>query len=197
MTKVYKFFQLPKKDAVVPKEYRYTLYAYTNDKKLRKEFRKMRDMKLFAEITVEMEDDEYVKYANTNRGKMLSVYPYDYKIKYPNRGEELTLGTVEILSTWYEKTTTEDFSESADLRELELACSMCPFIFNKKYRRALYDLQFVAFWKVLAHNVEDRYQFLNIEDRERMQEDYNGPMVTYDELSIFISLYGDTFSVSL
>ena len=193
---IYKFIEIPSE------EYKdrlselgmnaYKLYAYTNDKKLRKKFKNTRDMNLFAEIKTEMSEDEFVKFANLNNGYMLKEYEYEYLRSYKkSRLDEPDIGVCKIVSTWFERESSDDLTENASTALLgELV--MNPFVFNRKYLKALNDLQFISYWKMYGRSVEESYQYIENEDIELLETDI-APEVSCNMLDLFLDMYGYTF----
>lgn len=202
LLKVYKFFKRPDDDVAregLTKEELFPLYAFTSSKEYAKAFRKQRNMDLFIENVYELTQQEYVKFTNANRGNALEVYNYSYLKSYPEkRGDAPIYGSAPVLSTWFERESSEDMTCSSELEAFNFVCSVNPFIFPKKYKKVLYDLEIIRFWKMFVPGglMDEVMCHVSDEDYEMLQ-DYSSPDVAYDNLSIFIELYGNTFNIPI
>lgn len=171
-------------------EEKYPLYAFTNNKKFRDLFRKMRRDDMFIEMKSDVEEHEYVEFANSHRGNMLEMHPFEKIIR--RDGTTAETEQVKLLTTWYEKEYVQSSIEAFGDQ-----CSgfmgqdfpFSPIAFLDKYFYALYRIQYVDFWKLYAQD--------NITKREEeiitdlgIDIDYSYPEITFDEFAVFVFLFG-------
>lgn len=203
--KVYKFYSKPTNSELMYSNDlelvdKYPLYAFTKDKRLRDIFKETRNMKRFIEVTSKMSDEDYLNYANTNGGQLLSEYEYEHNLGY-NSGKMGTLADcytmedVKVVSTWMERESVQSARDEgiSDLSDY-ISYRFFPFILEKKYIEALRTLEFISYWKLMNPVVEDYLDVIREED-DVGDFDYSAPSVQFDELNMFIALYGYTFKV--
>lgn len=176
-------------------EEKHPLYAFTTDKKQRDLFRKMRKMDAFIEMKSHIEKDEYVEFANNHRGQLLDFYKYAKVIG--REGLSPVMEDVPLLTTWDEKEWTqasiEQFSDSGSSQCIQ-TYPFPPMIFREKYFHALYQLQYVAYWKLYSDFTISRIHERMLEDLG-VELDYTAPEVTFDEFAIFVNVFGDTLEL--
>ena len=165
---------------------KYPLYALTNNKKLAKEFMNQRNMDMFILRKSKMEEDEYITFANRNSSSVLSPYEYTYYDRNNNFKECDTT----IVSTWNEREILSAIMDDTAQIDETLSYDVVPFIFDKKYVKALDTLGYVAFWKLYG-NV-NKYRDVLTEEELDFADDYSFPDVKYDEVSLFINMYSYT-----
>lgn len=140
--------------------------------------------------------DEYVEFTNKNRRKLLDMFNYKKLIKYTDTKDPMTT-EVSLLTTWDEKDNTEAILESM-FDQNSGSCiqqyPFCPLILSDKYFLALYNLQYVAFWKTYSQEmttpIHDEFM-----EKLGVELDYSYPEVEYDEFSAFVSLYSNTLKL--
>lgn len=171
---------------------KYPLYAFTTSKSHRDLFRKMRKKEAFIEIKSTIGKEEYVEFANKNRGCLLEMYKYPKIVGYDDRTP--VMEDVELLTTWNEKEYTEaaieGFSDSGSGFCIQ-TYPFPPMIFKDEYFKALYILQYVDFWRMytdfrITEQQEDMLKKLGVEI------DYSYPEVMFDEFAIFVNIFSDT-----
>lgn len=177
-------------------EDKYPLYAFTTDKKFRDLWREMRKKESFIEKKSSISQEDYVKFTNNHRRQLLGMYNYTKLIGYTKSREPET-AEVSILTTWDEKENTEAILESMSDRNSGTCIQdypFCPLIISDKYFFALYNLQYVAFWKMYSQEIITPIQE-QLMERLGADLDYSYPEVGYDEFSAFISLYSSTLKL--
>lgn len=195
--KLFKFYKNPSDEILenaqdLSIQDKYPLYAFTNDKKLAKEFSETRDMKKFIKRVSHIEKSEYVDFTNQNRGQLLEKYSYSRFKGYTSDASEVMTDKVELLTTWQERELTAASVDDgiADLTDF-ISYNFFPFIFERKYVKALDKLQFITHWKYLGY--PEKYKdFISIDEVETFM-DFSSPNISVDEFSVYILLFGDTY----
>ena len=122
----------------------YELYAITNRNKLAKRFIEERDMDKFIYICDKDWDKiEYRDFINRgqNRGCVLDTYEVLTILdKVPVKENSKV---VDILMTYYEYQIVSDSPLEIDDEDLWISGMTNPFIFDKKYLKALQDFEFL------------------------------------------------------
>lgn len=193
MKTVYRFYTKPTDEALqnnddLAIEDKYPLYAFTNKKSLYKAFKETRDIKnSFILIKSEMTDEEYVEFANTSNGNMLSTYSF---IHFPARYEDEPID-VKIVCTWNEKEFVQAFLDDgmSEINE-DISYDTFPFIFQNKYIKTLSMLQYIGFWKM--HGRPQVFREFIRDDEYEQYMDCSYPSVSFDELNVFIYLFKNT-----
>lgn len=196
--KLYKFYKNPSDDVLenardLSIQDKYPLYAFTNDKKLAKKFMQTRNMKKFIKRVSDIDKNEYVEFANNNRGQMLETYAYDRFVSYTSDPSERRMEKIQILTTWEEREMTSVSADDGvnDLTEY-VNYNFLPFIFQKKYLNALDTLEFITHWKYLG--VPEKYSEFITPDENEKYMDFSSPNISVDEFALYILLYGDTYN---
>lgn len=174
-------------------EDRYPLYAFTNDKKIRDLFRKMRNKERYIELKSKMTEEEYVNFVNNHRGCLLEYHKYSKIVGYEKDSTDPLMEDIRLLTTWDEKEYVQSSIESFS----DTGSGLCiqtypfpPFVFNDKYFKALHKLQYVDYWKLYTPAT------LDSDDEATLKAlgadiDYSYPTVIFDEFAIFVNLFGD------
>ena len=189
---VWKYFKVPGKGTVEDAgtlSDRYPLYAFTKEKQMHKDFEYQRDMKKFVVSKNDMSESEFKKFANSNRNNMLEYLDYMHRNGFDDDGPSIDI--IQILSTRNEKEFVEDMKDVMISDEFTTkAVSFHPFLFKKKYVKALNLLKFINFW-TFSPNAISFKRLLTDEENEYVEDiDID---IDYDDLNLFIYLYGDTF----
>lgn len=187
--KVYKFFKIPHENEKddIDIERRYPLYAITNKKKYAERFKEDRNMKKFiCKVHEDVSKDEYAEMCNEDRGAVLFVRSLttifdDIRITQ-NKVES------DVLMTYWEKQLLD---EPNTLLDDENTWMLMPFpmIFKSKYIKALNDLQYITYYKLMSAewlpcNLMNKFP---VDD-----DDYSAPSILYDEVALFIDIIKDT-----
>jgi hypothetical protein len=180
--KLYRYYFLPSKD---DSERKYSLYAITNKKKLAKEFENTRNMSRFMKKVSEVDNEEYVNFANEHREMVLQQESLTTRKTYDNGLIGHT--DVNVTCTFGEYQIIKDCAEESATSSREEYWAMArPFsIYSKKIKAALKILEYPVCYKF--YRVEYDPKFDSIED------DYSAPDFWIDELGAFIFLNRDTF----
>lgn len=188
--KLYKFYKIPNDEALensddLEIQYKYPLYAFTNDKKLYDRFKSERCMDNFYIRKSNITDTEYTEFANTYNGSILKDYKYTHNTL---RGYE----SINIVSTWYEKEAVSSFAENCYTDDANMDYNFNMFILTSKYFNLLKSLEFLNFWALYGHPMN---KFMGQITEEEFEYYINGsyPEVTYDEFNIFIYIFGELF----
>ena len=173
------------------------LYAITNSKQTAKRFERDRRMDLYIKTkTKDVEPSEWRKYANQHANQVLRYYTFSTKDGYDEDGKT-HITFVTILCTFDEREYVQSFCESEFSEAIfnDSAISTPPFIFNDKYLKALFILQYPHFWKLSPYY---RDRFVPQEFLEDHEEEWNEIVPEYDvdEFAGFITLYGDNLSAN-
>lgn len=196
--KLYKFYKRPTDEALknsvdLSIEDKYPLYAFTKDKKLRNEFLNVRDKDKFIEIKTDVTKEEYVEFANKNSKQSLQYYVLDHLKNYRRKEKDEQIKNiiqVKIVCTWNEIEFVEAYNDTG-ISEISdtINYHIFPFMLKEKYLNALKKLEYIGFWYVNA-NI-DRYESI-MTGEELDNIGYEFPDITFDELSTFVMLFGDT-----
>ena len=172
----------------------YPLYALTDDKKLAKQFRAMRDMSKFFECVSKMTKEEYAEFANKNRDKVLEKIEYEhFKKRHPDGTVEME--PVIIISTRYEYEIMDSAKESTLCPdETGMEYFQHPELFKDEYLDALNKLEYLKCWAVFAR--ADQLENIHPVLDDLGVDDYAAPSFLYDEFEIFFKVFGDTFKPS-
>jgi hypothetical protein len=205
MKTVYRFYKKPsdeayeasKDDEDLSLEDKYPLYAFTNDKEIRDEFISVRNRERFIEIKSKMERSEYRDFANSNNHQLLKKYKFSHLKEYKDHGGP-EIEDIEIVSTWSEKEFIEAFADAGLANDNEGITSetsgdekyrFFPFMLKEKYVEALSTIEYLNHWKLYG---KPEYYYELLTDNEQELMDYSYPSTSYDELNLFILLFGDT-----
>lgn len=181
--KLYRFYQSHSDEALsssidLDVSDKYPLYAFTNDKKLRDEFKEVRDMTKFIEFKDDVELSDYRDFANSHsRAELRSE-----KLKsFNGYGVEQFILSVPVVCTWNEM---DYLSDAMDLLLTDISYIDNPFIFKEKYMKALKDLEYIKLWSIFKGSSDLL---------ENMDDDYSAPAIGIDELQVFLSIFGELF----
>ena len=218
--KVYLFFQQVSSGDMVGDEpciekdgKLYNLYAFTPKKKLANRFRETRDMKRFIEKQVSMEDQsEYLQFVSDNRGCLISKFGLlTVDPDKPRVGTNMK--AIFIPMTLYEKQCVDDPMTLDDPTVWYKAPH--PAVFTIPVIKALKKLEYCRQFKLHDHENMALQSYVataattdwssNEMTRDLLfyakyyddvfvptEDDYTGPDIATDELSIFIDLFKDT-----
>lgn len=196
MPTVYRFYTKPSDDVLENSSDlnvtdKYPLYAFTNDKKLYKEFIKTRNMDRFVLIKSHMEKNEYVKFINSNSGCNIIYCKFYHAVcKYPSKTEHRHIAEIEVLCTLNEKNITEASTEDALAGSCEcMEYDIFPLLFKKKYVDALNKILYLQFWG-LSPSAQKYIKYMT-DDEITYYIDYSYPDCTGDELVQFVCLFGN------
>ena len=195
--KIYKYYKKLSDDIMkasmdLSLEDKYPLYAFTNDKKVREEFKNTRDMNNFIEIVTKVTKEEYKEFGNANSGALLNYYKYESHKGY-NDEKNVRMNDIQVLSTWNEKEAVNACLDNnvSSINENVAYDILFPFMFKMEYIKALGKLMYLDIWKYYG-SIEKFKEFLTEEELEYV-DDYSYPDIKFDELNTFIMLYGNTF----
>lgn len=153
-----------------------SLYAYTPDKKLAKEFKKYRNMDMFYVMKKSLHKNEVNSLAREYQNLILKRHQLetvDRKTGY-ELTSELVMSKEEILCVCNK-------ANSLILKDIYIHCWNSPYLFNKEIFKALKVLQYVSIHDVIENEVVD-VPFYH----------YDQSSIKPDELSIFLRLFGKT-----
>lgn len=190
--KVYKFFKIPSDgdDRETCLEDKYILYAITNNKEYAKRFKEDRNMdKFIYQVNKDVTKEEYSSMCNENRGAVLMVHTLDTVKDGKHTKNDLI--QKQVLITYWEKQLIEEPLLPIDDENMWSQMPF-PFIFKKKYIKALRTLQYVTFYKLMtASNIS--YELAErLHANEDEDDDYSAPSIVYDELMVLIHTIKDT-----
>lgn len=177
MKTVYRFYidmgkakQLSKKELMhMETKNRHVLYAWTEKDKVAERFIKERNMDMFTLRKSKMTKREIVEYGNKNRTTEISEHEFlTCRNRFKNKWK-----SVEVLTTWSER---ENVLTTVDLGLSEQELCQNYRILKNKYIDALNKLVYVPNYDLVYG----------------LNEDYCLPDIQYDELNLFINLYGNT-----
>lgn len=195
MKTVYRFYKKPDKE-LMDEEYsdlsiedKYPLYAYTNSKEMRNGFLEVRNPDKFIELKSKMSKEDYINFANGHSSQRLDIYKYSHCKGYEKDRSEPILEDIEVISTWQEKEFVEAYSENG-MFDGDIDYKFFPFLFKKKYYKALEILKFFDIWKLYSD--ANNYEHFMSEDEIDKYLSYGFPSISYDELNVFIMLHGNT-----
>ena len=198
--KLYRFYKVPTKEALensadLRTEDKYPLYAFTVDKDLYKIFKSTRNLKeKFIEMKSKVTKEEYVNFANKNSNCQLGTFSFSHCTKgYPVNGRHVKMEDIGIVCTWEER---EWISSACSEGVCEISNAVMfdcfPFMLKDKYINALKTLEYLNLWKLYGE--PEKYSGFYT---EKENEDYMGygieDNIIFDELNLFIKLFGDTF----
>ena len=144
-------------------------YAFTKDKSIRNEFVNTRNMRIFGNkyTTVFMDDSEYESFSKEHEGKELTRMRYDDHKLVKNGIGSLILTYDELSYTQYDYLEKDFFIDFIDdLPPLDL--------FQSEYRE--------SFEKIL-YPIQSMIDYL----------EFNTDQLLFDELNLFLKLFGNTF----
>lgn len=175
MKKVYRFYRLSDIENENNKHWKdYPVYAFTNDKRLAKEFMKTRNMDVMRVVTSKMTNEQYVRYCNTFRSSELSENKYLTCTDF----EKKKWRNVKVVTTWYEnEKVSEIISDGLGTLFSQM---MPPTLIKKELRQPLIDLQYIQQWASYQQVYDGEY------------EDYI-PEIIIDGLMLLLSYFSDTF----
>lgn len=183
--KVWKFFKIPEdvKNDQFPLEEKYPLYAYTPDKRLAKQFKRERNMKVFIESKVHMELEEFQEFVAHNRSCMLQERKFLTVVnKYTKQQREIY---VTMVTTMIEGTVVED--QPLAIQDETFWNSLIPFghpkMFNDELRKLLESIDYGLNYKIFNSDPELDPEY----------DDYNAPNWYIDELARLLSQYQSLF----
>ena len=187
--KVYKFFKIPNDndDRDMYLEDKYVLYAITNNKEYAKRFKEDRNMdKFIYQVNKGVTKEEYAQMCNENRGSVLMIHSVDTVMDKPRVRKNIV--EKKVLITYWEKQLIEEpmlpFENEEFWRHMPP-----PHIFKDKYVKALKKIEYITYYKLMnapymSHNMANKLS--------ETDDDYSGPSIIYDELSVLIHTIEDT-----
>lgn len=190
--KVWRFYKIPSEELIEESHISnyslrdtYPLYAITNKKKLAKRFMEERDMSKFivnADHSFE-ELEQYSTYANRHRSCVLEEYNLSSTDRKTGK-----VSKVNLVITYNERQQIEEPDTFFFSEEFWNDIFTPTKIFKDKYLEALRN--FTLLQKLYAPDLS-LYYGLSSED-----DDYDAPDgFSYDEISLFVNLYGDTLKL--
>lgn len=200
--KIWRFYKKPKKDST---KRDYELYAITNNKKMAEEFIATRNMDLFLMKKSKEDKEDWIDFANENRGAVLDYYKLLTSSEDTDE-DVITTRQVKTLLTYFEWQNCD--TDQMDPPELqpEFWINMPPYpIFNDELIEALRNLEYLAaqrfYFGLYGSNnalndlISDIQKETNtsIFDYELQDEDeegdYSAPNIAVDELTLFIHTF--------
>lgn len=166
-----------------------TMYAFTNDKKLYKEFKEERNMKIFVETIQEVTKEEFHEFENKYKGYQLGRRGY---ITKPSSSNPLKYKTyVYIVSTYDEEMQTYIKSDEVSNLLMKYTDTISMY-FNDELLEALETL---GYFKILKMNYGPLPFLDGVSNGEELLT-FGGlfPDCDPDMLSIFITLFGYTMN---
>ena len=153
-------------------KHKYPLYAFTNNKKIFKEFKLERNMDSFIIIKSDIDDEDYEEYAKANRDALLDI------VILKTLDDNNKICDLEFAITSYEQIVIDDLSI-----EYLMPDEFVPYlIFNKEIVKALKTLEYPFF--------ESAYGGMVLEED---YDDYNQPEIATNEFEILYSQFSGTF----
>ena len=172
-----------------------SLYAYTNDKKVAKEFREQRKSKFIYMFKREGFSKEAWDELNLKFGKLKIIEGHFYTKNEDGDGKK----PVTVLCTMKEEESVYLYADSLWLDPPQLFID--PRAFKKKYLVALETLLYMKFYCFYAikrvQNADYFYEpyYSNFHNEGSfIYEEFKEHFYDYDELRIFLKLYKHTFT---
>ena len=161
----------------------YRLYALTNKKELAKKFMEQRDMSRFIVKSDHAFDEleAYSTYANRHRSTVLEEYDLT------TRSEENKQKKISLVITYGERQEIEEPNVFLFTEEFWNDIFVPTILFKPEYQKAL-EL-YTALAKMYAPDLCIRYGI------PEELDDYAVPGYTYDEVNLFLRVYGDTLKL--
>lgn len=193
--KLYKFYQVHSKEELrsiqdLSLEDKYILYAFTNDKKIRKVFKETRNMKKFLEIVTPITKEEWEEFANQERGKLLDIYMYKYlpdKVK-PDMMIDDAIIEMPIVSTYFEREFIDEIPDGIVDSPKSPMYRICPLFLRDKYIRALKILGYIDYWAVYG----DSKPYEELLSEFGIDGDFDSLVrLMPNQVNLFIKLYMD------
>ena len=171
---------------------KYPLIGHTNKKKIRDMYVASRNPKSFIEIVTDISKEDYLSYANSYNGQKLDIYEY-LSPKYTST-REVDLSHISIVTSWFEResiSSIEDEGMSYIMENSVRYNVIFPFVFKSKYIKALNDLEFIAFWKLLAN--PNAYKNIMTDEEYESCDNYYAPSIIWNEFRSLIDEFSDYF----
>ena len=145
------------------------LYAYTDDKKIYKDFKSQRNMKLFYYKKKELTRNEVRDLTSNENEKFLT----EYNLKYDN---EMSKGSMRMVITKTEKLTV--MNVSADLLSCDIYkyAWITPYIFKDDIIKSLQKIGYISCNDLINSSGENYFDIFS----------------EADELGIFLRYFGNT-----
>ena len=196
----YRFYRIPteeerdyieKHNDKVHVEDKYVLYAITNDKNIAKEFRNTRNMKRLYECSSKVSKEEYRIFANRNRSTVLDYYELITVVnKYEKKQKTVK---VNVLMTMSEYQFVIDSVEDTGIifGEADFCAPYMrvanPAFFNTKILRMMDYLAYKQLYYMYRSG-----QYIDEIDYDGGDDpDYDLPIMTIDEVEVFITQFSD------
>lgn len=195
--KIYTFLKKPEPEDVLDDtldlRIKYALYALTTEKKKAKLFKKARNMELFIERVIDVDDDAGDEYLLRNRGHILQHY---WIPSFSNKNkDDQSPYWVRILVTENELNFVMETTDTGSI--LNKISGFVPVeVFTSKIREALFTLKYdKASRNVLAMSIGEN-RFRRFVDEFPMEDyDFLDLGLSFDSFSIFMILYQKILSV--
>ena len=203
--KIWRFYKKPKKHS---DKRDYNLYAITNNKKLAEDFINTRNMKVFICKKSEEDKEDWLEYANENRGQVLDYYKLNtFTVDEDN---QCTTKKVKIPITFFEYQNCDSDQCENVILDSSFWSEMPPYpIFNSKVIDALRNLEFISTQRFvhgymgmeesdlepLLRYIDDNSDSYSLKEDDNMvydDGDFASPEVEVDEVSLFIKIFKDT-----
>lgn len=189
--KLYKFFKIPEENEKddVDLEYKYVLYAITNNKETAERFKKDRNMKKFIiKIHDDISKEEYADICNDPETRSSVLEYHELLTIFDDNHTRKNSKKSKVLMTNWEFQIVKDMDA---LDEYMWSFMPYPLIFGKKYVKALDILEYINFYKIFS--VEKLpINLLEKINNAVCDDDYSAPNMVYDEVAIFINTIRDT-----
>ena len=162
---------------------KYDLYAVTNNKKYAKKFMSERNMNLFIVKSSKVTKEEFLKFANDNRGALLDYY--ELVTKSIDNNHKYTHTKVKVLATEYEWQSCDSDTVLNDiLIDNDWSGAISYKVYKDKIIKSLRVLEYVSSYKLY------NYTSTLIDP---VDDDYSAPDMWVDELGTFLRIFGSTF----
>ena len=169
----------------------YILYAFTTKKEFAERFEKERRMKIFyKKVDKEADKETLHEIKKMNRMSELILYDLIY-FKSSSSKEKKETCYKEMLCTSSEREIIDTRNENPIIQEFEY---INPAIFKDSVLNLLCKVQYVAGYRLWLQMNDSAYlnKMADLLD-SRVENDYDMPMIHYDEVQIFVEYFGILF----
>jgi hypothetical protein len=174
-----KYAALPYDNTRMSNEFMYSLYGFTNNKKIAGEFRKSRDMNIFFEKTMDMSSKEYEALSEDKMECEIRHYPY----KIPAiRDDKITVELMFITST------TSEYNK---------ICFDGTTYLNKVYSDTYKNMTYIRptdFNDILSITLRKVFNYYDVLDWVRQIDSLPDYSFDINTCSLYFHVFGNTYN---
>lgn len=163
-------------DLGIPKssqyEYGHEMVAFTNKKKIFKEYMRVRRKKRFIVEKQDMDEDDFVKFANRNRLQLI-----EYQELTTIDKDDWSHHEVKVPMTSYQYSNLIEIQDRFTINEM--GAVMSPKVFRKKYKDALCALEYDKIDAIANHPI--------------YLDDLGLPEFIFDQVKLYAHMCNDEF----